>query len=192
MSADLAAKAAAAKDALQKQNPSAAPGKTQAERKRVPLSVPQRKLEVPEIPGYHCRWFRGTQTRLAQAQRAFYEFVTQDEIKEWGGLNDLRLGGDATRTGNSDLGSHVTVVDGEEGGQAVHLVLMKQKMEYRNEDVAILQERNDSVVDALTAAYRRGDVGGRDAGETAEDAAQRYVDPARSRMPEIFRRKKRK
>lgn len=188
---NLAEKAATAKEHMEKQNPSAAPGKPAAERKRIPLSVPQRKLEVPTIPGYKCRWFRGTPSRLAQAERAFYEYVSQDEIKEWGGLNDLRLGGDATRTGNTDMGSRVTIADStDDQGNMVPLVLMKQKMEYYTEDRAILQERNDSVVDALTAAYRRGDVGGRAEGETAEDAGLRYVDKARSRVPEIFRRKR--
>jgi hypothetical protein len=157
---------------------------------RIPLSGPQRKLEVPKIPGYHLRWFRGTAQRLKQAEQAGFEYVSADEVQ----LSELSLGGDASKTGNTDMGSRVSVVEGGDvdiGGQAVRMYLMKQKLEHFREDAAILQERNDSIADTLTAAYRTGTVGGKDQGETAEDLAQRYVDPKRTRVPELFRRKRR-
>lgn len=183
----LSEKAAEAKNHLEKQNPSVAPGKTEAERRRIPLSVPQRKLEVPEIPGYYLRWFRGTPQRLAQADRAGFVHVQEHEIA----LNNLSLGGDATKAGNSDMGSNVSVIEGSEvdgSGQAVRMYLMKQKMEYKLEDDAIAQKRNDSVADALVG----GTVGGRAQGETAEDADNRYVDRKRTRIPDMFRRKSNK
>lgn len=185
---DLATKAAEAKAAMEKSNPSVAPGKTPAERRRIPLSVPQRKLEVPEIPGYYCRWFRGTPQRLAQAEQAGFEFVGPDEVS----LNAVAVGGDASKSGNSDMGSRVSVIEGGEtdgAGQAVRMYLMKQKLEFRREDNAITQERNDSIADALTAGYRAGAVGGTAQGEDASDIAARYVDAKRTRMPELFRRK---
>ena len=184
----LTEQAAAAKAKMEKSNPSVAPGKTKGERKRIPLSVPQRKLEAPDIPGYHLRWIRGTPQRIQQAERAGFEFVEQDEVE----LNNLSLGGDATRTGNSDMGSRVSVTEGGAGddGQALRMYLMKQKMEYYLEDSEIVQKRNDGIADTLTAGYRQGTIGaGAASGETAEDVQQRYVDKSRSKVPELFRRK---
>lgn len=173
---------------LEKSNPSNAPGRTAGEMKRVPLSLPVQKLQVPEIPGYHLHWFRGTGARLQQAERAGFEFVHPSEVQ----LSDLGLGGDASKAGNTDMGSRVSVVAGDtdEGGQALRLYLMKQKMEYYLEDLALAQKRNDSVADALTAGYRQGTVGGTAPGEQQEDMRTRYVDPKRSRLPDLFRRKK--
>ena len=179
-------KQAEAKAKMQQQNPSNSPGQTKEERKRIPLGVPRPKLAVPEIPGYHTHWFRGTPQRLAQAQQAWYEFVDPSEID----VNNLQIGGDATKTGNTDMGSRVSVVDGaEEGGQAIRLFLMKQKMEYFLEDRKILGDRNDSIAEALTASYRQGTVGGAAPGESKEDLAARYVDRSRSKVPALFRKK---
>lgn len=181
-------KQAEAKAKMAASNPSVAPGKSTSERVRIPLSVPQRKLEVPEIPGYYLRWFRGTPARLRQAESAGFEYVTAEEVR----LNSVSLGGDARKDGNNDLGSHVSVVEGSEvgdDGQAVRMILMKQKQEYRNEDVAIMNKRNDSVAEALTSNLAQGTVGGKGEGETTEDLGLRYVDKKRSRMPEFFRKK---
>lgn len=185
-------KAKAAKAAMQGSNPANETGKrAPGQRARIPLSVPQRKLEVPNIPGYWLRWIRGTSQRLGQAQRAGFEFVQPDEVE----LNDVSFGGDATKAGNSDMGSHVSVIEGSEvdgTGQAIRMFLMKQKMEYYIEDSNIIQDRNDSVADALTGQLREGQIGVRAPGSPAEDTADinaRYVDKARSKMPELFRRK---
>lgn len=180
-----------AKANLQKSNPSVATGQAPAvARKRIPLSTPQRKLEVPEIPGFYLRWFRGTPARIAQAENAGFVFVTQDEVK----LNSLSLGGDATKDGNTDMGSRVSVVEGSEvdgGGNAVRLYLMKQPIEFKKEDDAAVQQRNDETVATLTAQFKQGTVGGIDKGETPEDAALRYVG-SRARVPELFRKGKRR
>jgi len=184
---DLAQKAAEAKSKMDGQNPGSLPGKTVGERKRIPLSVPQRKLEVPEIPGYYLRWFKGL-LRVAQAQRASFEFVSPEEVA----LNEISLGGDGGKTGNTDLGDRVSIIEGGEldgSGNAVRMYLMKQKLEYYYEDQAIAQKRNDSVAEALTAGYAQGQVGGRAEGETAMDAGLRYVDPKRSRVPDLFKKK---
>lgn len=193
MSTPLQEKAAAARANLDKQNPTVAPGKSSGERKRIPLSVPQRKLEVPDLPGYHLRWLRGTAARLAQAERAGYEYVHPDEVQ----LNNVSVGGDAAKDGNTDMGSRVSIIEGTEteNGQAIRMYLMKQKMEYYLEDKKIVQERNDSVADALSAAYTHGQVGANAAGappENAEDRAARYVDPKRTRIPDLFNRNKRR
>ena len=181
-------KQAEAKAKMEKQNPSNSPGPTKEERKRVPLSLPQSKLAVPDIPGYHTHWFRGTPQRLAQAAQAWYEFVDPSEVD----LTSIQVGGDATKSGNTDMGSRVSIVAGEEeGGQAVRLFLMKQKMEYFLEDRKILGERNDSIAEALTASYRQGTVGGVAPGEQPTDVAARYVDRSRSKVPDLFRKKNR-
>lgn len=180
-----------AKAKMQDQNPSVVPGKAAGERKRIPLSVPQRKLEVPGIPGFYLRWFRGTPQRLAQAERAGFEFVDEKEVE----LNNLSLGGDATKAGNTDLGSRVSVIEGSEtdgAGQAVRMYLMKQPLALKKEDDAITEERNDSVADALTAQYRQGVVGGRAEGELPEDMAARYVDKSRTKVPSLFQKKVRR
>lgn len=183
---DLAIAAATAREKMNKGNPAAVGGPTPAERKRIPLSVPQRKLEVPDIPGYHLRWFRGTSTRVAQAQRAGFEFVRPQEVE----LNNVSLGGDATKAGNASLGDIVAVIEGSEvdaQGQAVQMILMKQKMEHKLEDDALIQQRNDNVRDALVGQLATGQIG---AGTTErpEDRAARYV-PGGNKIPELFRKK---
>lgn len=171
----------------QEQNPTVAPGKAKAEMSRIPLSVPQRKLEVPDIPGYYMRWFRGTPARLAQAQRAGFVFVKPQEVM----LNMVSLGGDATKSGNSDMGDMVSVIEGSEvdgGGQAVRLYLMKQLMEHRLEDDKITQTRNDQVVDSIVGSMMSGGIGAGQNGEQGVDAAQRYV-PKNIKIPELFKKK---
>ena len=185
---NLSQKAADAKAIMNASNPSVTPEKLPAERKRIPLSVPQRKLEVPAIPGYWLRWVRGTAQRLAQAERAGYMHVAPEEVE----LNPVLLGGDASHSGSTDMGSRVSVVEGGEtdgSGQAVRMYLMKQLMEHHLEDDKITQDRNDSIADALTASYMQGQVGGVAPGEQRDDVNARYVDPRRTRIPELFKRK---
>lgn len=188
MTTDLQEAAAKAREKMGSENPTVEPGKTVSERKRIPLSVPQRKLEVPAIPGFHLRWIRGTVSRLKQAEDAGFLYVDNKEIN----LNNTLVGGDAAKSGNTDLGSRVSVIEGSdvENGQAVRLYLMKQPMEYYLEDKKITQDRNDSIADALNGQYANGAVGGRAPGETMVDAQNRYVDPARSKRPDLFRRKR--
>lgn len=186
---ELERKAAEAKQKMDQGNPTVAAGKTSPEtRKRIPLSVPQRKMEVPNIPGYFLKWFRGTPQRLNQAERAGFEYVSPDEVD----MPDLTLGGDASRVGNTDMGSRVSVIEGGEidgTGNAVRMYLMKQKMEYRLEDNAISQQQNDRVVDALTAGFRAGRIAAGQEGETPDDVARRYVSEQRTRVPDLFRKK---
>ena len=177
-----------AKAALERSNPSVIPGKAAGERKRIPLSVPQRKLEVPDIPGYFLRWFRGTPQRLGQAERAGFTFVVPDEVE----LNNVTMGGDASKNGNTDMGSKVSIIEGSEvdaTGNAVRLYLMKQPLEFHAEDDAILEEKNDSIANALTQQYRKGMIGGPDQGESPEDVAARYVDQKRTKVPGLFKKK---
>lgn len=177
---------------MQGSNPGNIPAPTQAERRRIPMTTPLRKLEVPMIPGYHTQWIRGTKERLNQALNAGYEFVQEYEVQ----MHNMDLGGDAKHDGNSDLGTRVSTSDksGElDGGQAINLYLMKQRKEYYDEDKGILQARNDSVVDTLVGHLQEGaKFGGREGApapaETPEDARQRYVGKG-TKIPEFLRRK---
>lgn len=170
-------------------NPTVDPGKFPDGRDRIPLGIPQRRLETPGIPGYYLRWFKGTPARLAQAQAAGFEFVEHNDVE----THDVSLGGDASRDGNTDLGSRVSVAEGSESdmsGNAVRMYLMKQKWEWRQYDVKAGNKQSETVVDALTSAFVKGQVGGRERSETAADVQQRYVGQ-NTRVPELFRRKTR-
>jgi len=148
------------------------------ERKRIPMAVPVQKLSVPDIPGYHLHWFQGPD-RLERALQGGYEFVDETETS----VNDAGLGGTSTRTGNTDMGSRVSVVAGSEigrDGQPIRLVLMKIKQEWYEEDLKLVEQRNDQVINSLLAGTQSN--GG-------NDASNRYVDRTRTKIPDFFKRR---
>ncbi len=162
---------------MEKLNPATRTGG--AERKRIPMSVPVQRLSVPDIPGYHLHWFVGTPERLGRAQDGGYEFVEEQDTA----IADAGLGGTSTRTGNTDLGSRVSVIAGSEigrDGQPVRLVLMKIKQEWYEEDQQLVEERNDKVVATLLGGMQDGGAGG--------DTSNRYVDAKRTKIPDFFKR----
>lgn len=157
--------------------------KTNAERKRVPMSVPVQKLEVPEMPGYHLHWFIGSPERLQRAIDGGYEFVDEREVQ----TNNVSLGGDSTASGNTDMGSRVSVVSGQEigrDGQPTRLVLMKIRQEWYEEDQKVIESRNELVVASLLG----GAIGAEK--DRPGDANHRYVDKSRTSIPDMFKRKK--
>lgn len=154
----------------EKQNPAERPGKPKAERQRVPMSVPVQKLEVPPIPGFHLHWFRDEPERIARAQRAGYEFCDPNEVD----LNNTDLGGESAASGNTDLGSRVSVISGEEtrqDGQPGRLILMKIKSEWWEADQLLVAERNEAVAEAI----RGGSVGAGGGKENPRDVSARYT-----------------
>tara|TARA_R110000868_G_scaffold301_2_gene2511 strand:- start:19117 stop:19641 length:525 start_codon:yes stop_codon:yes gene_type:complete len=169
--------------AIEPINPASSRGA--AERKRVPMSVPVQRLESPDIPGYHLHWFTGSPERIQRALDGGYEFVDERETK----VNQVGLGNDSTRSGNTDMGSRVSVVSGDEvgkDGQPVRMILMKIKQEWYEEDQKLVEQRNEQVA----AALRGGLMGAeRDA---AGDTQHRYVDKARTQIPDLFKPKHRK
>ena len=189
MTDPILAKAEELKASLAKQNPANTPEKPAAERTRIPMTTPMRRLEVPEIPGYHLQWLRGDAARIQQALRAGFEFVSNEEV----GLNPFDLGGDAKNSGNTDMGSRVSIIDGSDvahDGQAIRSYLMKQRKDLHDEDEKLRQAQNDRVVEALTAGIKQGAPGGQLApGESALDAGHRYVDRVRTRIPKFFQKK---
>ena len=168
--------------AIEKLNP-ASPTTAQRERKRIPMSVPVQRLETAEIPGYHLHWFLSTGERLQRALDGGYEFVDEREIK----INNVSLGGDSAISGNTDLGSRVSVVSGQEvgkDGQPTRLILMKIKQEWWNEDQAQVEARNTKVRNALLG----GMIGSEKDGPG--DSRQRYVDQSRTAIPDFFKPKR--
>lgn len=157
-----------------------------SDRKRIPMSTPQQKLSVPEIPGYYLYWMKGTPERLGRALQGGYEFVDASETT----LTNLTLGGDAVKEGNSDLGTRVSVLAGGDemgtDGQPIRLYLMKIKEEWHQEDLLAQQAQSESLRRALAA----GKVGVEE-DKNASDTAARYVGDQTSRnmfQPKPIRR----
>ena len=191
MSTILDAASTAAKAKMQGSNPANLLAPTAAERRRIPMTNQQQKLQVESIPGYHTQWLLGD-ARVQQALRAGYEFVEEHEVT----VNNVLLGGSSLESGSTDLGTRVSVSAGggstDGSGQFGRLWLMKQKLEFYNEDAKLLQSRNDSIADTLTAGYKTGILGVGAAGAPTEspvDVQNRYVDASRTKIPDLFRRK---
>lgn len=136
-----------------------------------PMSVGQRRLEVPPIEGFHLHWFRGNPGNLHRAQQAGYEFVEPEEVS----LNDFDLAGDGTSDKGSDMGTRVSVISGDdvgEKGQPGRLYLMKCPDELYEYAQGLLAQ----VVDDTAEALRGGKIGiSKDGQETRTDAGQRYL-----------------
>ena len=144
------------------------------DRVRVPMSAPQQKLAVAAIPGYFMYWMKGTPERLSQAIKGGYEFVDEKEID---GLTNGLIGGDAKVSGNSDMGTRVSVIAGDEvdaQNQPIRLYLMKIKEEWHLEDLQAQEKQNDG----LRAALQAGRVGAEQ--DNAADSGTRYIDKART------------
>ena len=159
-------------------NPASPAGKTAAERKRIPMGTPVQRLEAPDMPGFHLHWFTSSSSRIQRALDGGYEFVDEREVK----TNNVSLGGDSTQSGNTDMGSRVSVVSGSEvgkDGQPVRMVLMKIKQEWYDEDQKLVEQRNQSVVDTLLGGLAGGG-----------DTSQRYVDKTRTAIPDFFKPKR--
>ncbi|MDZ4345067.1 MAG: hypothetical protein U1E51_21810 [Candidatus Binatia bacterium] len=164
---------------IQPLTPASAQQKSDAERKRIPMSVPVQRLEAPDIPGYHLHWFIGTAERLQRALDGGYEYVDERELK----LNNAGLGGESTKSGNTDMGSRVSVVSGQEvgkDGQPTRLILMKIKQEWFEEDQKLVENRNEKVA----ASLRGGTIGAEQ--DKPGESKFRYVDKSRTKIPDLF------
>lgn len=146
-------------------NPSNRPQEHKApvERKRISMSTPQLKLEVPSIPGFHLHWFLGR--NVPRALRGGYEFVDPSEVD----LNQTGLANDAMKPGGTDLGGRLTVPAGTFEGKPEDLFLMKTREEWWKEDQKILEKRNDDIM----ASLLKPPVGPQ--GENTSDGKSRYL-----------------
>jgi len=145
---------------------------TRGDRKRIPLSIPRRKLEVPEIPGFRLYWFMDS--RVQAAIQGGYDFVTSDEIPTYHG----NVAGDNSLAGNADLGSHVKVVAGNSADSG-HLILMKIREEWFAEDQKVLEEQNAKTLGAI---FREEKVLGSEQ-QSAKDRETTYVKTALLNRP---------
>ena len=144
------------------------------QRKRIPMSVPQRKLEVTEIPGFHLHWFRDE--NIARAVQAGYEFVEDKEVS----LNQSGVGSSKDITGNADMGTRVRVVSGTAAdGNVEHLTLMKIRQEWWDEDRKEIEARNASVMSAI---FQQEAIMGAE-GVSPEDRSLSYVKTALFQRP---------
>jgi len=156
------------------QNPANKPGTDKAARKRIPMSTPHRRLEAPDLPGYHLYWFKDS--NIPRALQAGYEFVDDKEAP----LNQLNVGNDKTISGNADMGSRVRVIAGTaEGGGVEHLTLMKIKEEFWLEDRKAIDARN---ADVMSAIFREEQIAGSDKASPA-DRGTSYVKTALFQRP---------
>lgn len=151
--------------------------KAVVERDYIPMASGVEKLAVPEKPGFSRRWFRDNPGRIMRAQRAGYQFVHKDEVDVY----NTDLGGDAKNSGNTDLGTRVSIVSGEgineTTGQPNRLILMEIPLHLYERSRQIVEERNDSIADALT-------------GRNIEDDENQYIDKKRTKAPDFFKKKK--
>ena len=154
------------------------------DRTRVPMSVPELRLEVPEIPGYHLHWMLGTPSRIARAEKGGYTFVNEDEAD----IRNTSLGGDISKGGSTDMGSRVSIVAGSDTGDdggAQRLYLMKIPLEYWEADQAQLEAKNEQVASTLR--------GGQDVGSNTYGNENRYIpEAARQKVSNLFTPKPRR
>lgn len=147
-------------------NPSIAEPIRVTDENRIPMGLPELSLAVPAVPGFQLHWFLDRPGRVSAALRAGWVFVLDNEVT----LNSDTIGGMQNASGNTDLGSRVSVHGGtDEQGKGVRMYLMKQKQEWYDKDMALREEKSESIAEAL----RAGRAGTPEKG-SPEDAARRY------------------
>jgi hypothetical protein len=148
-------------------------------RARVPMSVPLRKLEVPELAGYHLHWI--AEANIGRALQAYYEFVEDREVP----VNQRSPGTDTEVSGNTDLGSRISIAAGHgENGQPERLYLMKLEESLWLEDRAQIDARHASMMGSI---FRGEKILGTERDKPG-DEGMRYVDMERTKA--LFSRKR--
>lgn len=131
--------------------------KGEGKRVRVPFGSLRTKLQLSdedrkafEKAGYVCRWFNDQDGRIARAEAAGWEFVTQDEATS--------IGQGALHQGNTDLNSKVSKVVSRGKENVVSAILMKIKKQFYKEDQMAKEDINRRVDDALRGGTPGGNV----------------------------------
>ena len=162
-------------------NPANTAAKPEGARKRIPMSVPTLRLEVPAIPGFHLHWF--LESRVPRAIQGGYQMVHTDEVP----VTQRGVGTSTDVSGNISLGTNVMQIGGTgQDGKPEHLVLMKIREEWWQEDKKAL---DDSNAKRLGGIFRGEDILGSER-DLTEDRGTRYID--RSRTKALFNRPPRK
>lgn len=125
-------------------NPANAGSETtqEQERRRTPMSpYGRRRFECRPIPGFMIHVF--SEDRVPEALDAGWQFCTKEETH----LNQRGVGNPQGLSGNTDLGSLVSVV----GNSATNKrgVFMKLKKEWWDEDMRARDERNAMIMGAI-------------------------------------------
>lgn len=152
-------------------NPANPPARRVTEATRIPMTLPQTKLSVPEIPGHHLHWFLGQ--NIPRALKAGYEFVSDEEVD----VVNTGLADDVSKQGSSDMGSRVSAIAGglvDGTVEPQRLYLMKLRDEWRTLDVAALEEVNERVAAAIRGGRTPAGQAGAP-GETSDDHLKRYL-----------------
>jgi len=151
-------------------NPANPAPKRVTEATRVPMSVPQLRLELPPIPGYHTHWFLGR--NVPRALRAGYEFLTEEDAD----VVQKGIANDRETSGSTDMGSRVSIFAGglvEGTAEPERLYAMKLRQEFRNKDIAALEAVNERVAAALRGGQNVTRAGAPE--ETDADRSRRYM-----------------
>jgi hypothetical protein len=146
-------------------------------RRRIPMSLPTRKLEVPELPGYWLHWF--LESNVPRAMEAGYEFVDAGELP----VPQFNPGNAKEIDGNMDMGTRVRQVAGksETGGAEFH-VLMKLREDWAADDRRMRDSKNAAILQAIFRDERVQDHPL--AGDQSErDRNVRYVKTAQLQTP---------
>ena len=115
---------------------------------RVPISGDRLKMEVPEEakdPNYFYYWFNDVNNDVYHAKRAGYVHVQKEELPY------TEFGVDTSESESSIVSMRV--------GRGVTAFLMKQPMEYRNEDQAAYNARVDKSELAMKEKLNSGQDG---------------------------------
>lgn len=152
-------------------NPSNLPEKRAREATRIPMSVPQLKLEIPEIPGLHLHWMLGT--NVSRALRAGYRFIEPDEVD----MVNSGLADNVETQGSTDMGSRISahaggLVEGTTEPQRLYLMGLPQEL--WEQDQQALEARNEQVAAALRGGQPMPGSAS-STGEQAVDVKARYL-----------------
>jgi len=153
--------------------------------KRIPMSAPRRKMETPDLPGFHLHWM--LEENIPQAFQGGYEFVKTNELD----INPMGIGSDTTLSGNVDMGTNICIVGNKVGnsGKPDMQYLMKIKLEWWNEDQKSLEDRNIAM---LRQMFRGEQIAGSEK-TSGTDQNLRYVDRERTGIAKpLFNRPARK
>jgi hypothetical protein len=148
------------------------------------MSVAMRKLEVPEIPGYHLHWIK--ESNIPRALAAYYEYVEDREVP----VNQRNPGMNTEVSGNTDLGARISIAAGiGADDKPERLYLMKLAEQYWQEDRAKIDGRN---ADMMGQIFRGEKILDKD--EVSDDVKKtRYVDMERTKQrPALFNRQRAK
>jgi hypothetical protein len=158
-----------------------ASAKPKGDRVRIPMSAPTRRLEVPDISGYHTHWF--LESRVPRAIQGGYEFVNDMEVP----VAQRGIGTSTDISGNVDMGTQVRQIAGiGENGKPEHLILMKIREEWWLEDKAAIDNRT---AQTMAAIFQNESILGSDR-DSVEDRGRRYIDKSRTKA--LFMRPARK